>query len=759
MSGYYPPNHQFPQQFYNVNPNAVPDPNLTNVSPLMPPDVPMPHGLHEGAMYQPMPGSFVSYGEPHMQQPYMGPFEDGPPSIEPTQAAGGRMRRRPAPGDHVKHRRTRSGCFTCRNRRVKCDETHPICERCRKGNRECVYPEPQSASKSARGSAKGGQKSPGETESSPENPESDAKEPLSAIQDEDEEDDYEDDPALSSSQTYRRETSDTPSLTHDRSPSPSTEASSNIPSNIRRPVLSRTTSNQATKPTPVTSKSSPNLPEDVKFYLNYFRTNITHHHYSLKRDGGNFLKTAFLELVIKHEPLRYAVVGFAAYFHTLSQPDGKMYTFLQYYNESVSKLRELIQKSKKQSLATFLTILQLASIEEMLGDWVNLQAHQKAAFDILTRLYTPQSMTKTELMRKVLLWYVRFDLFVGFQSGGEAILGREWYVAVHEWYEQQAQEHPDDLTYRYEERFAYSRLVAKDSADLFAKKARGLLSDEEFMAQLSEVAESVNSLDKNIDPMLLDPCDFVTDFTGTPDPDDIVNPYEPNVIWGGPRWTSNYLLLDMWGIIFMFNIQMSMVTRKSFDPELTRKAYRAAQVFEAVCAYPKGLPGAIIEAQASLAIASIFLPKDPKTIQWCRRTFIKVESTGYIYSSTLRNRFLEQWGLEPSDWWLPNDELCPPIIRTIKNFISERTTAPKDQASEDLREMKGLFSTLTISDSPSSDNTSNTPIEGVLGNVGVPAGIDNTLIYTSGSPEYDWSHEQQKVLSADAFVTGPLPEQ
>lgn len=40
-----------------------------------------------------------------------------------------RNRRKSAPGpDHIKHRRTRSGCFTCRGRRVKCDEGRPICE-------------------------------------------------------------------------------------------------------------------------------------------------------------------------------------------------------------------------------------------------------------------------------------------------------------------------------------------------------------------------------------------------------------------------------------------------------------------------------------------------------------------------------------------------------------------------------------------------------------------------------------------------------
>lgn len=90
---------------------------------------------------------------------------------------------------------------------------------------------------------------------------------------------------------------------------------------------------------------------------------MSHHHYSLKRDSGNFLKTDFLEKAYQYEPLRYAVVGYAAYFHTLSKPEGRISNFLKYYNESVSKLRASITKNKKQGLSTFLTILQLASIE------------------------------------------------------------------------------------------------------------------------------------------------------------------------------------------------------------------------------------------------------------------------------------------------------------------------------------------------------------------------------------------------------------
>jgi hypothetical protein len=74
---------------------------------------------------------------------------------------------------------------------------------------------------------------------------------------------------------------------------------------------------------------------------------------------------------------------------------------------------------------------------------------------------------------------------------------------------------------------------------------------------------------------------------------------------------------------------------------------------------------------------------------------------------------LESMGAPAADWWLPNDELCPPIIRSIKDFIKDRTQTPKDQVSDDLREMRGIFTSLTISDSPPSDSTTITSAEGV----------------------------------------------
>jgi hypothetical protein len=532
------------------------------------------------------------------------------------------------------------------------------------------------------------------------------------------------------------------------------------------------------------------MARDLQFYLNYFRNHMSIHHYSLKRDTYGFLKGDFLNWAMKFEPLKYAVAGYAAYFHTLSQPDGRMSNFLQFYNESVSRLRISITKNKKQGLATFLTILQLASIEvsqtqvpcglcanipaqEMLGDWVNLMGHQKAAFELLTRLYTPETITQSDFLLKVLLWYIRFDLFVGFQSGGEAVLGREWYEAVHRCYVQKIRDNPEDVSMQYEERFANSRLVAKDSNDLFARTGKGLIAPQDFMAQLPLMKERVELLRTDLNPSLTDPSHKVHSMPGTRDPEDIVDPYEPDVIWGGPLWTSNYINLDMWGIQFMFNISYSMATKQPFDPELANEAYKAVQVFEAMCAYPDAPPGALLEAQVSFAIAIIFLPKDQKTVKWIRRTFAKIESSGwvhsihsktlvstsgrhqssitgcannpnrYIYSDVLRNRMLETMGAPPSDWWLPNDEGCPQIIRSIKDFIKDRTQAPKDQVSDDLREMRGIFNSLTISDSPPSDNMTVTSADG-LGTTSV----QGSEMY--GSP--DWHSSNRKSSNADVYA-------
>lgn len=49
-------------------------------------------------------------------------------------------------------------------------------------------------------------------------------------------------------------------------------------------------------------------------------------------------------------------------------------------------------------------------------------------------------------------------------------------------------------------------------------------------------------------------------------------------------------------------------------------------------------------------------------------------------------------------WWLPNDESYPPIIRSIRKFVKERTSGARDVPTEDLRDMKAIFAQLKLDD-------------------------------------------------------------
>jgi hypothetical protein len=112
----------------------------------------------------------------------------------------------------------------------------------------------------------------------------------------------------------------------------------------------------------------------MQFYLEYSRTHLTKHHWQMKLDGKGFLSKTLIEVALRFEPLLYAVVGFAAYHYTLTKPEGRLKDFLGYYQKSVHLLRQTFKQ--KPTLATILTILQLATIEVCLCsyDWFYLSS-------------------------------------------------------------------------------------------------------------------------------------------------------------------------------------------------------------------------------------------------------------------------------------------------------------------------------------------------------------------------------------------------
>ncbi|KAF2651918.1 hypothetical protein K491DRAFT_74937 [Lophiostoma macrostomum CBS 122681] len=98
-------------------------------SPLPPPQHGMPqYYAHAG---HPPPGQPMNLGPgPHLQMRYQ-----LPPQAEQRILSGGRHKK------EIK-RRTKTGCLTCRKRRIKCDEAHPVCRNCQKSKRDCLGYDP-----------------------------------------------------------------------------------------------------------------------------------------------------------------------------------------------------------------------------------------------------------------------------------------------------------------------------------------------------------------------------------------------------------------------------------------------------------------------------------------------------------------------------------------------------------------------------------------------------------------------------------------
>ncbi|KAA8895006.1 hypothetical protein FN846DRAFT_755254, partial [Sphaerosporella brunnea] len=360
-----------------------------------------------------------------------------PESSQSHNAGKAPRRRRSAGGaDAVKHRRTRSGCFTCRTRRVKCDETHPICERCQKGGRDCTYPDVAPNTKVA--TVQKRREKPAVAEGAREGSSS-----LEDVEEEEEADDYEDDPSppeirprlkASASESHlktnirrepwpsddqnRRSKSRKTAYSVDQSPSPHTHDSStpNSPAgNMRRSVSTQSL---------VNSPSWAHLPHGVAFYLNFHQQMLTHHHYLVKGDNDDFFKVTLLDRAVKNNALLYAVAAFASFHYSVFHTTCAFQTFLEYYNEAIALLR--VSLNEEHTIETVMTILQLAIFEEYLGDWASLMEHRNAASKIIHSTWDSSTMAETAELRTVFNWFAHFDLLASMIAGHEATLTAEW---------------------------------------------------------------------------------------------------------------------------------------------------------------------------------------------------------------------------------------------------------------------------------------------------------------------------------------------
>jgi len=240
-------------------------------------------------------------------------------------------------------------------------------------------------------------------------------------------------------------------------------------------------------------------------------------------------------------------------------------------------------------------------------------------------------MLKDDVANKILEWYIRFDLFVGFIAGTGATMGKEWFDAQYRYYSRQARDNPADLGYKWDERNASERLLAKDVALLFAKKTKGLIDDAEFTIGASDLSRRFAAWYREMPPALLDPSKVFKDLSRDKSPvfakTNADMEAEAVVVYGDDLWHSNHMLAHFWGVELMFNHQLAMMQHRPAPPDVATMALKLCQMFEAVESHDP-TPGALLGLHATLAMASIFLSRVPELTMWFRRKQVIVEAAG-----------------------------------------------------------------------------------------------------------------------------------
>ena len=234
----------------------------------------------------------------------------------------------------------------------------------------------------------------------------------------------------------------------------------------------------------------------------------------------------------------------------------------------------------------------------------------------------------TEVSRKILAWFARFDVVAALQAGLETTLNRDWFVACLEWQKQQAEQNPDDLICKIDVWLATNRIAAKDMAGMFAKLQKGLIDFNDFSMQAQEMSQRIHELCYGIDPALFDPRYEVHDYATPENSTEIVKPNAPGGFFSGPLWTMNLVQIDAYAFDLMFKYQMALTMQQPMPADLPDLALCQCQMIKAIEVWPHSLPGAHLAAAVSLGIASLFLPKDEQYTLWCRRKLAKVEQSG-----------------------------------------------------------------------------------------------------------------------------------
>lgn len=256
--------------------------------------------------------------------------------------------------------------------------------------------------------------------------------------------------------------------------------------------------------------------------------------------------------------------------------------------------------------------------------------HQRAAFEVLTQLFTAQTAMQTPAGRVALMWYSRFDVFLGIVGSAEPSLPRAWFSAPVEYYETRAAAEPHNVSLKIEACAARLRLTSMEMSLLYSKGANQNILEDEYMAEHRRLSAVIDGWRDSWDPALTGAAFLVADFPASqsPDPDEAASPFVPGVLFRPPLFAASILAAEYHAIALMHGSQSARALTDDARVALAERAHAICQTVEAVERWPHSPAGSLVVLHSCLAIAALYVRRDPPHRMWIRRKFALLETMG-----------------------------------------------------------------------------------------------------------------------------------
>lgn len=256
--------------------------------------------------------------------------------------------------------------------------------------------------------------------------------------------------------------------------------------------------------------------------------------------------------------------------------------------------------------------------------------HQKAAFQVIRKIFTPDTVMHTPVGRACIDWYTRYDCYVAIMGGFPTDLPREWFNRMNEYNESQLGASPDGFRWKISSRSTQLRSISYDMSMLYARGSRGQIGPEDFTKEHKRITNELLEWKSTWDAALSVPEYLVTDFSYQRDvvPGDIVNPYMLGLLYEQPLFTNTLITTEWTSIMIMHLSQSSDIPAEQVFIEMAKHAYTICQYFETVEFWPLKPKGALIPLQPCISIAALFLPRDSRHQMWVRRKFALLDTMG-----------------------------------------------------------------------------------------------------------------------------------